>query len=50
LGQSAELMKQIEEEKIHPTMAAFGLWRDEPDLAMLDDEIYKNCHRQVRRG
>ena len=50
LGQSAELMKQIEEEEIHPAMAAFGLWRDEPDLATLDDEIYKNRQRQVRRG
>ena len=31
LGQSAELIKQIEEGKVHPAMAAFGLWRDEPE-------------------
>jgi hypothetical protein len=26
-------MKQIEAEEIHPAMAAFGLRRDEPELA-----------------
>ena len=31
LGQSAELIKQIEEGKVHPAMVAFGLWRDEPE-------------------
>lgn len=50
LGQSAELMKQIEEEKIHPAMAAFGLWQDEPELTTLDDEIYSNRQRQASRA
>ncbi|HEX9114913.1 MAG TPA: type II toxin-antitoxin system prevent-host-death family antitoxin [Anaerolineae bacterium] len=39
LGQDAELLHQIETQKIHPAMAAFGLWRDTEDLAQLADEI-----------
>ncbi len=50
LGQSAELMKQIEAEEIHPAMAAFGLWRDEPELATLEGEIYDNRQRQGSRA
>lgn len=50
LGQSAELMKQIEAEEIHPAMAAFGLWRDEPELARLDREIYDNRGHQATRA
>jgi len=29
LGQSEEVIRQIEEGKEHPAMAAFGLWQDE---------------------
>jgi prevent-host-death family protein len=50
LGQSAELMKQIDEEKIHPAMAAFGLWRDETELTTLGDDIYSNRQRQAGRA
>lgn len=28
-GQSVKLLEEIEERKIHPAMAAFGLWKDD---------------------
>jgi prevent-host-death family protein len=49
LGQSAELMGQIEAGGVHPAMAAFGLWRDEADLEALADEVYANRGRQTSR-
>ena len=39
LGQSEALLERIERHEIHPAMAAFGLWRDETDLAAMVDEI-----------
>jgi prevent-host-death family protein len=39
LGQDAELLAKIERQEVHPAMAAFGLWRDEPDLEDLAEEI-----------
>lgn len=50
LGQDAELLRQVEAQEIHPGMAAFGLWRDEEELATLADEIYANRQRQVSRS
>ncbi len=50
LGQSAELLKQIEAGQVHAAMAAFGLWRDETDLAGLVDEVYENRRLQPRRA
>jgi prevent-host-death family protein len=49
LGQDADLLAQIEEGKVHPAMAAFGLWKDDPDLASLVDEIYTNRQAQTAR-
>jgi prevent-host-death family protein len=49
LGQSAELMQQIEAKEVHPAMAAFGLWRDEADLDGLAGEIDDNRQRQASR-
>lgn len=49
LGQSAELMQQIEAREVHPAMAAFGLWRDEADLDTLPGEIEANRQRQASR-
>jgi hypothetical protein len=49
LGQSAELMKQIEAGELHPAMAAFGLWRDDPELAELAEEIRDNRKSQTSR-
>ncbi|MEW5960595.1 MAG: type II toxin-antitoxin system Phd/YefM family antitoxin [Chloroflexota bacterium] len=47
LGQKAEVLAQIEQGELHPAMAAFGLWRDEPDLEDLVDQIYRNRQKQI---
>jgi antitoxin (DNA-binding transcriptional repressor) of toxin-antitoxin stability system len=39
LGQDKELLEKVEKQAIHPIMAAFGLWKDEADLADLAEEI-----------
>lgn len=50
LGQRAELLEQIEVGKLHPAMAAFGLWRDEPQLDNLTEQIYANRKNQGTRA
>ena len=42
LGQSKELLENIEAGKTHPAMAVFGLWKDEADLADLEEVVRKN--------
>ena len=49
LGQDPERLAQIERGELHPAMAAFGLWQDEPDLAGLSDEIANNRQDQPER-
>jgi hypothetical protein len=49
LGQDAELIAEVERGEIHPAMAAFGLWRDEPDLEDLAEEISAERERVVGR-
>ncbi|MBN1936783.1 MAG: type II toxin-antitoxin system prevent-host-death family antitoxin [Anaerolineae bacterium] len=49
LGQDAELLCQVQAAEIHPAMAAFGLWREQDELATLADEIIANRERQVAR-
>jgi prevent-host-death family protein len=39
LGQDEAILQRIERGESHPVMAAFGLWKDDPDLAGLADEI-----------
>ena len=39
LGQSEAILEKVGERELHPAMAAFGLWRDETDLAALAEEI-----------
>jgi prevent-host-death family protein len=39
LGQEEAILAQIERRERHPAMAAYGLWRDETDLADLAGEI-----------
>jgi prevent-host-death family protein len=50
LGQDPELLERIKAGEAHPIMAAFGLWRDEQDLATLTDEIYANRRLQGSRN
>jgi prevent-host-death family protein len=38
-GQSEAILEKVERSELHPAMAAFGLWRDDPDLAALMEEI-----------
>lgn len=49
LGQDRTLLEKIERREAHPAMAAFGLWRDEADLADLDEEIMAERDRSMRR-
>jgi prevent-host-death family protein len=39
LGQNEAILEKVEQRELHPAMAAFGLWREESDLAALADEI-----------
>lgn len=50
LGQRAELLDQIERGKLHPAMAAFGLWRDESEPGNLTEQIYANRKNQAARA
>jgi len=49
LGQSPSLLEGIEAGKVHPAMAAFGLWKDEDDLADLETQVLDNRRRAVSR-
>ncbi len=49
LGQNPELLQKIEGGKLHPAMAAFGLWQDEPELNDLTEQIYANRRQQPGR-
>ena len=49
LGQDPSLLSQIEQGELHPAMAAYGLWKDEEELAGLPDEIAINRQKQPPR-
>jgi antitoxin (DNA-binding transcriptional repressor) of toxin-antitoxin stability system len=49
LGQDRETIEKIEKGLLHPAMAAFGLWQDEPDLQSLADEITADRETQDTR-
>jgi prevent-host-death family protein len=49
LGQSKKLLESIETGKAHPAMAAYGLWKDENDLADLEETIKNNRQRSSTR-
>lgn len=50
LGQRQAILDKIERRELHPAMAAYGLWRDEPDLADLADEIVAERLRPPTRS
>lgn len=50
LGQDENILKRIERGELHPIMAAFGLWRDDPDLAHLAEEIDTARHQAAPRS
>jgi prevent-host-death family protein len=39
LGQAEAILEKVDRRELHPAMAAFGLWQEEPDLATLAEEI-----------
>lgn len=49
LGQDPEILAKIERGELHPIMAAYGLWRDDPDLADLAERISENRRSQPPR-
>jgi hypothetical protein len=49
LGQNAEVLEAIAAGKVHPVMAAFGLWAGEEELQGLADEIAANREGQPQR-
>jgi prevent-host-death family protein len=49
LGQDPEILERIDEGKIHPAMAAFGLWRDD-EAARLAEELQAARSRTGRRS
>jgi prevent-host-death family protein len=49
LGQSKHLLESIETGKVHPAMAAYGLWKDEEDLADLEEIVKKDRRRPSSR-
>jgi prevent-host-death family protein len=49
LGQSRKILESIETGKTHPAMAAYGLWKDEDDLADLEETVKKHRGRPSSR-
>ncbi|OQA19056.1 MAG: hypothetical protein BWY63_01839 [Chloroflexi bacterium ADurb.Bin360] len=39
LGQNPQILQQIDQQLLHPAMAAFGLWRDDPAFEVLVEGI-----------
>jgi prevent-host-death family protein len=51
LGQGEAILEKVERRELHPAMAAFGLWQEEPDLAALAEEIAsERGNRPARPG
>ena len=49
LGQSPILLENITAGEVHPAMAAYGLWKDEDDLADLPERLTKDRQRPSSR-
>lgn len=49
LGQDPAILTAIADGALHPILAAFGLWREEDDLAGLADEINPSRQHQPQR-
>jgi prevent-host-death family protein len=39
LGQEQAILEKVERRELHPLMAPYGFWRDEPDLAEFAEDI-----------
>jgi len=49
LGQTETILEKVERSEIHPAMAAFGLWREQDDLAALAEEIAEERRKPPSR-
>lgn len=49
LGQNHEILARINQGKVHPAMAAYGLWKDNPDMENLAKEIREEREKYVTR-
>lgn len=49
LGQDEELLEAIGQGTVHPAMAVFGLWRNDPELADLAERMTENRTAQPPR-
>ncbi len=49
LGQSPALLESIEAGQTHPAMAAYGLWKNEDDLAALEETVKEARQRPASR-
>lgn len=49
LGQDERLLEEIERGSVHPAMAAFGLWRDDPAFDDLTERVASNRANQPPR-
>jgi prevent-host-death family protein len=49
LGQEQAVLEKIERGELHPAMAAFGLWRDDPDLSAIEEETTSEKRKSISR-
>jgi prevent-host-death family protein len=49
LGQDETLLEAIGQGAVHPAMAVFGLWRDDPEMADLAERLAANRANQPVR-
>jgi prevent-host-death family protein len=49
LGQDDALLRQVDEGKAHPLLAAYGLWPDEKETPDLAEQIKHNRRRASKR-
>ena len=50
LGQDEALLAQVEQQQVHPAMAAFGLWQTAAELNSLAEEIYADRQTPSQRS
>lgn len=49
LGQNEDILNRVRRGETHPAMAAFGLWRDNPDMENLAREIREEREKYSAR-
>jgi prevent-host-death family protein len=47
--QDPEIMRGVREGKLHPIMALYGAWADQPEWDDIVKDIYKNRRRKSKR-